>query len=170
MDESLHQGSKIRFYLLLTGGTDASECPAVEGVGEGDDFVTSGGSTEFPGQLVESLVGFGPAVAEEDLTTQTDKFDDQFGKFSLGPREVEIGGVHQRCRLLGDSLCELWMGVPQRANRDARSEIEVLLALLVPEPSPLSPRQCKVKPPVGRHDIVPVEIGCGRSRHLGSQN
>jgi hypothetical protein len=80
----------------------------MEGIGERNDLVATGGSAEFPSQLVETLVRLGAAVAEKNLPSQTDQIDDKLREFTLRPCEVEIGGVNQAGGLLSDRLGELF--------------------------------------------------------------
>jgi hypothetical protein len=66
--------------------------------------------------------------------------------------------VEQRAGLVGHRLGDRRVGVPERDRREAGEEIEVLLALAVPQPRALAPHERDRLPAVGLHHVVVVEL------------
>ena len=104
MDEPFHKRRKVYFHLLLSGGADASQGPTMEGIRKGDDLVAICRCAEFPGQLIETLICLGSAVAEEDLPAESHEFHNQLSQLPLRPRQVEIRGMDERGGLIGQNL------------------------------------------------------------------
>lgn len=89
--------------LGLRGGGHGSNGPPVEGLVEGDDFVSSGGLAKSSCEFDEPVIGFGSRVGEEDFAGLLDDFfHDELGKVGLGDDVVEVGAVHQGGGLLRD--------------------------------------------------------------------
>lgn len=99
MPEARGHRLKALLHLVLTGGGDAGQGPAMEGVEGGDDLEPALVVAEFPGQLVEPLVGFGAAVAKEHLA-RGEVTDQLPGQPALRFMVVEVRDVGQLFRLL----------------------------------------------------------------------
>jgi|TARA_B100001059_G_scaffold59638_1_gene55078 hypothetical protein len=79
----------------------------MEGLVKGNDIVAPGGLAESPREFDEPVNRFRSGVGEEDLTRMSDDlFDNEFSEVSLLLDVVEIGTMHQSCRLFRDGLCQ----------------------------------------------------------------
>lgn len=146
----------------LRGGGHCSDRSAVEGIVKGDDFVAAGFEAESPGELDESVVGFGTGVGEEDFAGVLDHFfDDEFGEFGLGLVEVEVGAVHQGGCLFRDGLCQSGVAMAERAGRDAGAEVEILTAGFVPDVGALAFRDGEGESSVGLENVLLCFFGRG---------
>ena len=65
--------------------------------------------------------------------------------------------MQQRARLIGDRVRDLGMRVAERGDREAGEEVEVLVALAVPELRSLAADERDGQPPVGLHHVLGVE-------------
>jgi hypothetical protein len=92
------------------------------------------------GELDRGLVGLGARVGEEHAIGER-VVAEQLGELRLLRDIEEVRHVEQRRRLLAHRPHHPRMGVPERGDRDAPGEVEVLLAVAVPDPHPVSPDQ-----------------------------
>ena len=124
MPESLHHRLESLLDLLLAGGRDAGQGPAVEGIQRGDDFEPAFVVAELAGQLEQAFVGLGAAVAEEAFAG-ADQPHQRLGQPPLRLVVIEIGNVNQLPRLLDQRLGDLRVRVAQRRDRDAAAQVQV---------------------------------------------
>ena len=87
-------------------------------------------------ELQARLDRFRAAVAEE-RARQTGELRQPRGRLRLERVVVEVRGVQQRGRLIGDRRREARMRVTERRHADARDEVEILAAFDVVEIAPL---------------------------------
>ncbi len=91
VDEAGEEGAEALVDFSLRGGGHGADGSAVEGVIEGDDFVTPAFEAESAGELYEAIVRFCAGVGEEDFAGLLDDFfDDEFGEVCLGDDVVEV--------------------------------------------------------------------------------
>ena len=91
-----------------------------------------------PSGLDRALDRLGARIGEEDRVGEGQVDQPLRERFALR-RPVEVGHVHQRRRLVLDRLGQMRVAVAQHVDRDARREVQILLALLAVEIDP-SPR------------------------------
>src|SRR5262245_43089876 len=133
--EAGHQGLKAVLVLLLAGRRQGREGAPVERVAGGhelDAVRRDPLACILAGDLERRLVGLGAGVREEHAVGER-MLDEQLGQVDLRRRVIEVGDVQERRRRLLDGAGHSWMAVPQRGDRDARAEVQVLAALRVPD-------------------------------------
>ena len=139
----------------LRGGRHGTDGAAVEGFVEGDDFVSFGGLAKSPGELEESVVGFGAGVGEEDFAGLLHDFlYDEFGKIGLRSDVVEIRAMHQRGRLCCDGRGQGRVAVTERAGGDAHAEIEIFTTVLIPHAGSFAAGHGEGKSAVSLEDVL----------------
>ena len=122
---------------------ERAEGHAVEGVGEGDDLLASGG---FPGELERGLDGVGACRSgEHDSVGHSAWFEDELveaaEEVALG-RGGHVERVNDTARLqVADEGGDLRLGVVSVVeSAGAAEEVEELAAVFVPEPRALGSR------------------------------
>ena len=65
--------------------------------------------------------------------------------------------MQQRARLVGDRVGDRRVRVPERGDREPAEEVEVLLALAVPQLHALAAHERDRQTAVGLHDVLGVE-------------
>ena len=65
--------------------------------------------------------------------------------------------MQERARLIGDRVGDLGMRVAERRDRETGEEVEVALALAVPEHGALAAHERDRQPAVGLHHVLGVE-------------
>ena len=165
---------KSFLHLGLTGGGEGAEGAAVEGALEGEDFVASvsilvgPGVTKAAGKLDEAIVGLRAGVSEEDLTRKLQAFlHEALCEFCLLVDLVEIRTMDQFGGLLGDGLGEGVVSMTEGAGCEARAEIEVAIALGIPEQGALASHRRDGKLGVGREDVFSKFFCGGHEREVG---
>ena len=108
-------------------------------------------------ELDRALVGLGAGVGEEHATAAAEQRVEPLGDPGLHVVVIEVRHVQQRARLIGDRVGDLGMRVTERRDREAREEVEVALALAVPEHRALTAHERDRQPAVGLHHVVGVE-------------
>ena len=118
----------------LPGGRHRSLRPPVERVQGGNDLVgpVAVQLAVAAGQLHRALHGFGPAVAEEHQVKAAILYQ-CFGQPELGDGVELVGRLDQGPGLFGNSLGNHRVAVAQLVYRPAGDEVEVLLAVGVPD-------------------------------------
>ena len=135
------------------GGSDGRQCASVEGAGEAENFallrgVVFGGI--LAGELDGGFVGFCPGVAEEHAVCKA--VGGQFlRQMDRRFRVVEVTRVPELPGLQVQRLQQLRILMPQATHRDAAAEVEVLVALNVPDASALPSVEDHRLGCVGRH-------------------
>ena len=139
VDEARQQRSEILLVVGLPGGRHGRLGPPVEGVECGDDLVgpVPVQLAVAPRQLHCPLDRLGAAVPEEH-EVQAAVFDQRLGQLQLRYGVELVRGLDQRAGLLGYGLGQHRVAVPQLVYRPARDEVQVLLAVCVPDLGPLS--------------------------------
>ena len=122
--ESLAPRFESLLHLVLAGGGDAGERPAVKGIEGGEDFEAAFVVAELAGELEQALVGLGAAVAEKAFAG-ADEIDQRLGQPPLRFVVVEIRNVDELARLLDQRLGDGRVRVAERGDGDAAAEIEV---------------------------------------------
>ncbi len=132
MAESL--GERLEWLVLgrLSSGVERRQGPAVERLFSREHDVTSWPGP-FSGQLDGSLIRLGPRVAEEHLPPSPDELIERGGNLGAGNGREEIGDVQKGSGLVGDGHCNLGPGVSEAGHRQAAQEVQVALAVVVPE-------------------------------------
>ncbi len=135
MAEPLQQRAKPFLHFVLPGRGNAGHRTSVEGALEGENTMPACLTSEPAGDLDEPLIGFGSAVAEKNLSRARD-LDKALGQGNLGLCSIEVGGVNQLRRLRAHCRRDFRMGMAQRANGNASTEIEVFRSVGPPYPTP----------------------------------
>src|SRR5215212_7355414 len=73
--------------------------------------------------------------------------------------------MRERRRLARDRVDPARVAMAERVDRDAGDEVEVLVALVVPQPRALASHELDRQPGVGAHHVVAVECLELRERH-----
>ncbi len=104
-------------------------------------------------ELDGALVGFQARVAEEHVVEAGD-LGDAISRRLLVRDAPEVGGMdHAALDAPAQGLGQARVGIAERVHRDARQGIEVLLALLVPQPDAFAFDESDVLPGVRVHDM-----------------
>ena len=144
----------------LVGQGQGTHGPAVEGILEGQDPgapATAMAASDLEG----GLVGLGTGVGQEDAGVVSGAVgegepDEFLGETDLGGGGEEVRDVPQLGELLGDCLNDRGMRVPQAVDGDARQQVDVLLAVGVPDVGATPPHQDPAGGAEGVHDGVGV--------------
>ena len=107
---------------------------------------------ELARELVETLVRLRAGVAEEHLARR-EVPDDLLRQPALRLVVVKVRDVNHPLRLFDERLGDLRVRMTERADRDAAAEVEVTLAVHVPEVTPLPAREHELEAPVAGHDV-----------------
>ena len=108
------------------------------------------------GDLDRALVGLGAGVGEEDPAAEA-RLGEALGEAHHRLGVEEVGDVHQAAGLLAHGLDHGGVAVADRADRDPGEEVEVLLALGVPEQGALAADELDRRAPVGPHQVALLE-------------
>ena len=144
--------------VVLPGGLEGGDGPAVEGVSQGDD---SGPALAvllkgpLAGGLDHALVGLGPGVAEE-RRLHPRRGHQLACKLRVGLGVEEVGDVAHLHGLLVDGVGPGLVGAAQGADADAGGEVDVLFSLGAPEDRALAVVDGQGVAAVGLHNILLV--------------
>ncbi|CDA00238.1 uncharacterized protein BN745_01573 [Klebsiella variicola CAG:634] len=147
------QRGKIPGVGRLTACRDGEQRPPVESVLKGDDaaFLTAKAIVGiFTRQLERRLIGLSAGVTEEDPVGEGG-IDKHFGQTQDRLIGVAVAGMPEFAGLVSQGLHQTRMGVPQRVHGDAAGKIDILFALLIPQPRPGAPHRNKRRWRVDRH-------------------
>ena len=147
------QRGKIPGVGRLTARRNGEQRPPVEGVLESDDaaFLTAKAVVGiFTRQLERRLIGLSAGVTEEDPVGEGG-IDKHFGQTQDRLIGVAVAGMPEFAGLVSQGLHQTRMGVPQRVHGDAAGKIDILFALLIPQPRPGAPHRNKRRWRVDRH-------------------
>ena len=140
----------------LSGGAHGQPAAAAVAVAEGDHFGPPG--MHF-GEQQGHLVGLGAGVGEEALPAVPGRKAGQaLGEFHHGLVREQGGDVLEGVHLLVDRPVHLGMAVAEADGEDPAEEIEIAVAVRVPDVLPLAPDD--------RHGLV-VE-GLHRRQHVAA--
>ena len=97
-----------------------------------------------------------PGVGKKDAVRKAVPHQ-QLGQFYLRPGVEEIAHVHQLAGLIADGPGHLRLAVAQDANRDPGQEIQIFLAVFIPEAAAFAPHHGGRKTSVGvnEHLLAP---------------
>src|SRR5205807_10271552 len=127
------KGLEALMVLLLSRGGEGRERPAVKRPGGGEDLVAPALlAAPPPGELHRRLVRLGAAVAEEDALGKRMAAEEpsELGRWR---RVVDVGGVEQLRGLRPDCVDDGRMAVAEVVDGEAGEEVEVALAVGVPQ-------------------------------------
>ncbi len=161
--EAGHEGLEALLVLGLARGGHGGEGAAMERVLHGDDFVAGRRGAPLAGQLEEALVGLGAGVAEEDLAAEGEP-GDLLREPGLELVVEEVGAVHEDADLLLHGGDDGGMAVAGVADGDARHEVEIFLAGVVPDGDARAAHEGEPGR-IGGHDELAVEFLGARVRH-----
>src|SRR5712692_4968851 len=128
-----------RIPARLPGGGHGRQGPPVEPVLHGDDLEGAAPmpGAPLPGQLDGALIGLRAAVAQEDLV-EPGALGQERGQLRHGLVVVRGAAVDQASGLIVDGVEDDGGGMAEAVHGPALHEIEVLLAVAVPEPRSLA--------------------------------
>ena len=122
--ETRHRRLETFLHLVLSGGGNAGECPAMKGIGRGQNFKPALVMAEFPRQFVKPFICLRAAVGEKAFA-RANALDDFSGQPSLRLGEIQIRDVDQLFGLLDERLGDGRMRVAEAIHGDAAAEVEV---------------------------------------------
>ena len=146
--------------LRLAGRAEGAEGPAVEAVEHRDDLVTARLAVE-PGELDGRLVRLRAAVAEEALAAPAGALAERLGEFALGFRVPGVGHVDQLADLLPHRLDDARRTVAEQVAAPAGEEVEVAIALVVPDVRAFAAHQADRIARVVGDDVVLIQVNGG---------
>ncbi len=136
--ERLERGEGGRGPAAVAGDADRAEGAAVVAVAHRQDLVAA---PVGRGEHQRGVVGLGAGRGEEDAGVRdAGQLGDALGEFDHRPVEVERGRVVDPPGLLAHRLGDLGERVRGHRGEDAAEEVEVLVALGVPDVPALSVR------------------------------
>ena len=135
--ETAEERAKVLLDFLLRSGTHSSKSPAVKGIlganhSNAGSFFTRLARPVESGQLEQSFIGFGSAIAEK-YPARTCFPDKAPGEFALQGIAKEIAHMDQFTRLAPNGLDPMWMAMTEGGHRDAGGKIEIAPAAIVPD-------------------------------------
>ncbi len=142
--------------LLLRRGRDRRQGPAVKATPHADDVAAIARSVllgPLTGELDRRLVGLGARVREEHAVGEG-MLAEELGELGLLRDVKEVGHVDEGRRLLAQGAHHLRMAVAERRHRDPAGEVEVFLAVRVPDPRTLSSHQGDRVPLGESHEVL----------------
>ena len=154
--EAAGQRFEAVMVLLLRGGGDGGEGPAVEAPPHADDVAAIARPVllgPFPGELDGRLVRFGARVREEDAVGEG-MLAEELGQLRLLRDVKQVGHVEEGRRLLAQGAHDLGVAVAERGHRDPAGKVQVLLAVRVPDPRPLPSHEGDRVPLGEGHEVL----------------
>src|SRR5262245_55422670 len=118
--------------LWLGRGAERAQRAAVEAVHHGDDLVPAGFAVE-PSHLNRRFHCFRAAVAETALSAPAGPFAQSLAKFALFLRVPCVRDMDEPADLLADGGYHARRTMPDQVATPAREEIEIAIALGVPD-------------------------------------
>ena len=133
----------------LGGERERAHGAAVEAALGGDDV----GAAGAPGELERGLVGLGAGVGEEHLAgpAGAEQREQLLGELDLRLAGEEVRDVAERLELVGDRLDQRRVGVAERVDGDAAEQVDVLLAVGVPDVGALAADERQLRRAEGVH-------------------
>jgi hypothetical protein len=129
--EAVDLGAEAFDIFRLAAGGDGGKGAAMEGAVEGDDAVAFRMSLMrmvLARHLDRAFECFGARIGEEDGVGES-CLGEALRQLLLARDHIDVGGVPDLLGLLGQRLDEMRMRMAEAGHGDARTEIEILLAL-----------------------------------------
>ena len=111
MSEARYRRAEAFLNLILPGGSNAGQSPAMEGAGRGEDFKATFSMAIKPGDLEKCLVGFSTAVAKENLSAAAGMGNELLCELALRLGIVEVGNMCKFACLLSKRGGNFWICV-----------------------------------------------------------
>jgi len=124
MAKTRHRWREPFFDLLLPGGGDGGQRPAMKRVQGGQNLETPLIVPELAGQFEQALVGLDATIAKEAFA-RANQADQRLRQPALRFVVVEVRAVDNFARLLGQRLRDGRMRMAQRVDGDAAAQIEI---------------------------------------------
>ncbi len=162
--EAGHERTEAALNLLLRRGAHAAERAAVKRILSANDLEALAllAARTAPAvqarELDETLVGLGAAVAEEDTSRARMPRDPPRQLALVGVAE-QVAHVHELRGLPLYGGDPARVAVPERVHRDARGEVEVARAGVVPHAAALAAHERERRARVVAHHVRVVEVG-----------
>ena len=153
MPETRDHRLEALLHLVLAGGGDAGERAAVKRIERGEDFEAAFVVPELAGELVKSFVRLRAAVAKKHLAGRQ-AFDDLLRQPALRLVIIKVRDMEELARLLRERVRNLGVRVAERADGDAAAEIEVTLAVHVPQVTAAAVAEGEFEAAVARHHVL----------------
>src|SRR5262249_12747394 len=137
--------------LLLTASRERRQRAAMERALESDDAVAlrvAARRLVLTRHLYGALHRFGARIGEEDELRKARRAQ-ALGKLFAVRHLEEIGDVPDALRLLGQRRNKMRMGVAERVDRNAGSEIEIARSISCGQPSAFASLESKIDPWIG---------------------
>src|SRR5262249_13847949 len=138
--EAGQQRFQTLVILWLPGGAEGAQGAAMETIKHADDLVTPWLAVE-PGQLDRRFDRLGAAVAEEALPLEAAAFAERLGQQSLCFGVPGVRHVDELAHLFTHRRDDTRRTMAEQVTAPAREEIEVALALGVPDQRTLAAHQ-----------------------------
>jgi hypothetical protein len=141
----------------------------VEGVGQDDDLrrVDPALVGALADQLDRALVRLRTGVREEDRAAEG-RLGEPLGEPQRRLGVVEVRRTREPRRLLGDRVHDRRVAVACVVDGQTGEEVEILVAVGVPQPGALAADELDRRPDVGRHRVArlePLEVGDRRHQN-----
>ena len=144
LPEPARQRLERLLLLGLAGRRERGERAAVERAVRADHVVPLGTTVLLavtPRELDRALVRLGAGVGEEHASVAAEQRVEALGDARLHVVVIEVRDVQQRARLLGDRVGDFGVRVAERRDREPAEEVEVPVALAVPQVRALAPHE-----------------------------
>jgi hypothetical protein len=151
--EARHERRERRLLRLLRGCRQRTHRAPVESTLDHHELAAIAAPA---GELDRTLDRLGAGVAQEHAPAER-QVGQPLRKPDAGLGIEEVADVHEASRLFPDRLHHARVAVAELRNGDAGEEVEVLVALVVPETRPLPAHELDGVARVGRHDGVALQ-------------
>ena len=153
MAKFLHQRLKPFLHLFLAGGGNRCQRAPVKGVNGRDNFEPALLMPKPARQLEQTFIRFGAAVTKEYFT-RPNLLHERLRQPALRLVIVKIGNVDQLLRLFSERVRDFRIRMPQAANRNPASKVQVTFASNVVDIASGPVAQSQIESRVGRHYIL----------------
>ena len=152
--EAGHERRERRLLRLLRRGRQRAHRAPVEAALHHHELAAR---AALAGELERALDRLGAGVAQEHAAAERE-VGEPLGEAHAGLGVEEVAHVHQPPGLVAHRLHHARVAVAELRHRDAREEVEVLVALVVPEPRALAAHELDGVARVGVHERVALEL------------
>jgi len=157
--ETGRQRLQLGVELRLPGGGQRRQGAAVERLQSADDLVAlllQDAPGIEAGQLDRPFISLRTAVGEENLHA-AGQFGQLGGQLHLRDVVIDIGTVHQLGRLPADGFHHARVAVADPVDGDAGEKVQVLLAILIPNPSPAGSLAHQRHAAIGLYHVLSIQ-------------